>query len=157
MGAYSKTEGDFMATRYVIVMMFLLIGATFAISTYKDGMPYAMLGLDSREVDGVVTGFEETRSAKKLTYRFVDAEGIGRHGARNFDKDLPLETAEGYPITIAYFPLYPDVAEPVMLLPYLKPAFVIMTICGLAAVVAAIGSVFVVLGWLRRQQEARWY
>lgn len=157
MKAYSETEGDFLATRYVIVMMFLVLGTTFAAWTQGDGVPYALLMIDSRSATGKVLHVEEKRGYKKVVYNFVDGDGGGRQGERKFDKDLPVQFEPGQSITVDFFPLFPDVAEPRMLLRYLKPGFVIMTIGGTAALCAALGSIFIVLGWMKRQQDALHY
>ena len=113
--------------------------------------------IDSRPATGKVLELEEKRGYKKVVYRFVDGDGVGRKGERKFDKDLPVRLEPGQSITVDFFPLFPDVAEPRTLLRYLKPGFVIMTIGLSAALCAALGSVFIVLGWMKRRQDARRY
>ena len=157
MKAYSKTEGDFLATHYVVVMFLLVIGSAFVFMTYKDGGPYGLLRIDSRTAVGTVVQFEILPRSKSLSYRFVDADGIGREGSRRFDPDLPVNLKEGDSVAVHYFPLMPGIAEPEPLIRYLRTSFIIMLMGGIGALCAALYSVFIIVRWSRRRSEARHY
>ncbi|MEH6527470.1 MAG: hypothetical protein V7723_15485 [Sneathiella sp.] len=153
-----EAERDFLYMKYFVTMFFFVVAVGLVTYAHKDGLKYALFQVDGEATIGIVEKIHMLRSGDYfLSYRFTDQQGE-RHVKSRLVNRYYLHFPEiGGEIGVTFSRRYPDVADLTVLVPYLKPAFWLMTVGSAVIFLLAVSSIFSVLQLVRHRKADRYY
>lgn len=157
MSSKHEAEKDFLMQKYLLMVFLIFVGIMMSTCSRDEGVPYALLLVDSETKVGTVTRWDEVGSNHRLTYRFSDKEGTHYSKSGLVNHNIPFQTHPGSSIEITYFPFDPDISEATSLIPYLEPAFWIMAIGAALVVISGVYSFISIVQLVKHYKEDRYH
>jgi len=153
-----EAERDFLYMKYFVTMFFFVVACGLVIYAQKDGLKYTFFLVDGDTTIGTVERIRSISSGDYyLYYRYTDQQGE-RHVKTRFVNRYYLHFPEiGGEIGVTFSRRYPDVSDLTVLVPYLKPAFWLMTVGSAMIFLLAVSSIFSILQLVRHRKADRYY
>ncbi|USG63174.1 hypothetical protein NBZ79_09315 [Sneathiella marina] len=153
-----EAERDYLYMKYFVTMFFFAVACGLVIYAQKDGLKYTLFLVDGDTTMGTVEEFHKFNPRFDfLSYSFTDQYGERHAKTRLVNRNYLSNGEVGGEIEVTFSRRYPDVADPTILVPHLKPAFWLMTVGSAVILLLAISSIFSVLQLVRHRKADRYY
>jgi hypothetical protein len=158
MSSKREAERDFLYLKYFVTMFFILVGGVMMISSFGEGIPYALFMVDSDTTSGTVDRIEKDRQGHfYLSYSYTDQNGDRHDKTRLVYSHLSFRAEVGKNIDVTFSPQFPKISDATPMVPSLRFGF--WTMIAGAAMIVLLGaySIVSILQVLKHRKDDRYY